>query len=66
MQDTLDPLTMKEAFAESGIMVNSAAFNGTSSEVAKVGIVRLLEERKVGQKTLAYKLRDWGISRQRY
>lgn len=62
----LDPLTMREAYEEPGFLVNSGKFNGMSSEHAKEEIVRYLEEKKAGHKTTTYKLRDWGISRQRY
>ena len=62
----LDPLTMKEAYVEPGIMVNSDRFDGIPSEQAKTDIVRLLEEKGGGAKATSYKLRDWGISRQRY
>ncbi len=64
--EILDPLTMKEAYVEPGMMTNSGSFDGVSSEVAKKEIVRLLEEKQIGKKTVTYKLRDWGISRQRY
>ncbi len=57
---------MKEAFTEEGIMVNSKEFNGMNSEKAKEKISDFLEEKKIGKKTVNYKLRDWLISRQRF
>jgi leucyl-tRNA synthetase len=64
--EPLDPLTMKEAYVEPGVMVNSEKFDGISSERAKEEIVRHLEAKGKGRKSTHYKLRDWGISRQRY
>ncbi len=64
--ETLDPLTMKEAYIDPGILVNSDQFSGMPSEIAKKEISRFLEEKGFGKKTVTYKLRDWGISRQRY
>ncbi len=57
---------MDRAFIEAGIMVNSAQFSGMPSEEAKKAIVEFLEEKKCGLQKITYKLRDWGISRQRY
>ncbi|MFO1519705.1 MAG: leucine--tRNA ligase [bacterium] len=57
---------LKEAYVDPGIMVDSVQFTGQSSEDAKRAIVQFLEEKKVGKQKITYKLRDWGISRQRY
>jgi len=62
----LAPDTMKEAFVEEGIMVNSAQFNGLKSSEAIEKITDWLVEKKVGGRETHYKLRDWLISRQRY
>ncbi|HKZ46083.1 MAG TPA: leucine--tRNA ligase [Thermodesulfobacteriota bacterium] len=63
---TLSPDTMKEAYLEDGIMVNSGQFNGMNNRDAMAAIVKRLEEKKIGKGSVNYKLRDWGISRQRY
>ena len=63
---TLDPAAMTGAFTENGIMVNSAKFDGMQSSDAKEAIADFLEEQGKGAKTVNYRLRDWGISRQRY
>ena len=55
-----------EAYTEPGIMVNSGAFNGLSSEKGKEAVTAFLEEKGWGKKTITYRLRDWLISRQRY
>jgi len=61
-----DAATMTEAYAEPGIMVNSGEFDGSSSLDAKELIADWLEKSGLGKKTVNYRLRDWGISRQRY
>jgi leucyl-tRNA synthetase len=63
---TLDAATMTEAYTEAGIMCNSDPFDGQSSESAKEAIADYLQERGIGTKTVNFRLRDWGISRQRY
>lgn len=62
----LESSSMTEAFTESGIMVNSAQFNGLPSNDAKEAIADFLQSKRQGTKTVNYRLRDWGISRQRY
>ncbi len=57
---------LKEAYTESGVMVNSGQFDGMPSEQAKKEIPVFLEKRNIGKKTVNYKLRDWVFSRQRY
>jgi leucyl-tRNA synthetase len=64
--ETLDPATMTEAYTVEGIMVNSGPFDGLPSGEAKERIADYLEQEKIGVKTVNYRLRDWGISRQRY
>lgn len=59
-----DQLT--EAFTDPGVLVNSGQFDGIDNEEAKQQIAAYLEERGEGRKTVNYRLRDWGVSRQRY
>jgi leucyl-tRNA synthetase len=58
--------TMTEAYTGEGILVNSGPFNGMSSIQARDAIAQHLEQKGLGQKAVTYRLRDWGISRQRY
>ena len=51
---------------ESGIMINSDFLNGLDNEKAKKEVLNRLEKKGVGNKKTNYKLRDWGVSRQRY
>lgn len=62
----LDAGTMKEAYIGEGIMVNSGQFNGIGSETAIGKIADYFEEKKIGKRSVQYKLRDWLISRQRF
>jgi len=64
--DTLDENTMTEAYTDPGTMVNSGEFDGTSSTEAMIEIPKALEKRDAGHARVNYRLRDWGISRQRY
>ncbi len=57
---------LQEAYVDPGTMVDSAQFTSMNSEDAKPAIVKFLEEKGVGKAKVTYKLRDWGISRQRY
>jgi len=58
--------TMTEAYEGEGTLVNSGPFNGMDSPEAREAIARYLEENRLGKKSVNYRLRDWGISRQRY
>ncbi|RLB86984.1 MAG: leucine--tRNA ligase, partial [Deltaproteobacteria bacterium] len=62
----LDEETMTEAYVEEGILVNSGPFNGMKNLEALDSIAEYLESKGLGYKTVNYRLRDWGISRQRY
>ncbi|AOY58897.1 MULTISPECIES: leucine--tRNA ligase [Desulfococcus] len=62
----LDPATMTEAYAGEGEMVNSGIFNGMSNRQALDEVAAYLEREGLGKKTVSFRLRDWGISRQRY
>lgn len=63
---TLNVHTMTEAYEDEGILVNSGPFNGMESPKARDAIADYLESIGRGKKTVQYRLRDWGISRQRY
>jgi leucyl-tRNA synthetase len=64
--ETLDPAAMTEAYTGSGVMVNSGQFDGLDSQEAMEVMTDWLEEKGRGKKAISYRLRDWGISRQRY
>lgn len=56
----------KAAYTEHGVAINSAEFNGLDFEQAFNGIADKLEAMGVGKRQVNYRLRDWGVSRQRY
>ena len=56
----------RQAFTEKGVLKDSGQFDGLSSEQAFDAIAEFLEAQDKGRKTINYRLRDWGVSRQRY
>ncbi len=62
----LNPAEMDAAYAQPGTMVNSAQFNGMENRQAIAAITQHLSDKGLGRKTVSFRLRDWGISRQRY
>ncbi len=62
--DSREPI--QEAYEGEGILINSNEFSGLNNEEGIRRISRFIEERGIGKSTVHYKLRDWGISRQRY
>ncbi len=54
------------AFTEKGVLINSAQFDGLTSEDAFKVIADELKNNNKGNSTTQYRLRDWGVSRQRY
>ncbi len=54
------------AFVEKGVLKNSSQFDGLSSEEAFEAIARFVEAQGKGARKVNYRLRDWGVSRQRY
>jgi leucyl-tRNA synthetase len=54
------------AFTGSGKLINSLFLNGEDIESAKLKVTKKLESLKIGESKINYRLRDWGISRQRY
>jgi len=61
-----NPSPMEAAFEDAGILVNSGKFSGLSSDEGKDRISAYIEEKGLGKQVVNYKLRDWGVSRQRY
>ncbi len=58
--------SMTEAYTDEGVMINSGPFDGMHNQAAIDAITDDLEKKGMGKKTVSYRLRDWGISRQRY
>ncbi|MGA3115731.1 MAG: leucine--tRNA ligase [Syntrophobacteraceae bacterium] len=57
---------LTQAFEQDGVLVDSGEFSGMESEAARIAITEALAKRGLAELTLQYRLRDWGISRQRY
>lgn len=57
---------LEEAFEGYGVVVNSGLFSGMRSQEASEEMVGYARERGFGHKSTLFRLRDWGISRQRY
>ncbi len=54
------------AYTEKGVLINSGEFDGLTSLEAIDAIANFLQEAESGRKMINYRLRDWGVSRQRY
>ncbi len=57
---------MTEAYTEDGELINSEGFTGLKNTKAKKSIIYYFEQNSFGTKQINFKLRDWGVSRQRY
>jgi leucyl-tRNA synthetase len=60
------PAPWKPEYAEYGVCINSGKYNGLSYENAVEEIAKDLKAKSLGEKQIQWRLRDWGISRQRY
>jgi len=56
----------KEAFTEDGILFNSDFLNNLTVKKAMEKIIKVITKKKLGKKKITFRLKDWGISRQRY
>ncbi|MCL1910991.1 MAG: leucine--tRNA ligase [Leptospirales bacterium] len=62
----LDADKLEDAYTANGVTVNSGEFNGLPNAEAKEKISEYAEKKGFGKRTINYRIRDWGISRQRY
>ena len=66
IEDPLFEVTEK-AYSDSGFIINSSFLNGLKSPEESISkAIKYLEEEKLGEKKINFRLKDWGISRQRY
>lgn len=65
-QAIANDLQLEDVYEGEGNLINSGQFEGLNSTIAKQKIADYMEDKKIGKKTLNYKLRDWLVSRQRY
>ncbi len=64
--EALNGATLEEAWTGPGLLVNSGDFDGQPNEDAKQAIAEYLDGKGEGKATINFRLRDWGVSRQRY
>jgi len=64
--DTEVEQPLATALTERGVLINSGEFNGLNFQQAFEAIADFLEKRGLGTRQVHYRLRDWGVSRQRY
>ena len=64
--ESLDRATMTEAAVGPGVLTGSEQFTGMDSVAAQAAIIAHAEQQNLGRAHVTYRLRDWGISRQRY
>ena len=57
---------LTEAYVGPGKIINSSFLNDLNVDDAKVKIIEIIEEKRIGNKKITFRLKDWGISRQRY
>jgi leucyl-tRNA synthetase len=65
-KDGIDDDCNDKAFTQKGILKNSGKFDGLSSQEAFTNIAETLEAKNKGTRKVNFRLRDWGVSRQRY
>ena len=65
-ESTTDINLEESAFVEKGKLINSGRFDGLNFEEAFEAIANFLSDKGSGEKTINFRLRDWGVSRQRY
>ena len=57
---------LQQAYTSTGNLINSDFLNNLSIESAKKKIVEVIEKKGIGKKKISFRLKDWGVSRQRY
>ncbi len=63
---TMQALALEQSFSDYGILVHSDFWNGKTSEQAKQEMTHHAQTHGFGESAITYRLRDWGISRQRF
>ena len=61
-----EKISKQEAYTGDGKLINSSFLNGLDVEVAKKKIIEEIEKKNIGKRKTTFRLKDWGISRQRY
>ncbi len=66
VSDENENSNLKEAYTGSGKMINSDFLNGLEVNIAKENIINQIEKKDFGKRKTLFRLKDWGVSRQRY
>ena len=66
VRDYLDGIEEREAYTERGYLINSGDYNGLDFDAAFDALAARLEGEGTGRRKVNFRLRDWGVSRQRY
>jgi leucyl-tRNA synthetase len=64
--ELVEPSALQEAFGDDGIVENSAEYSGLPSEEARTRMAGRAEAENFGKKAITFRIKDWGVSRQRY
>ena len=64
--ETPDAETITKAYTGDGAMINSGSFDGLAGDEARKKVCEYLDVKNIGKATVNFRLRDWGVSRQRY
>ena len=66
VREYLERVEQEGAFTEPGYLINSGEFNGMDFDAAFEALAKRFESEGIGRRTVRFRLRDWGVSRQRY
>jgi len=64
--DKISNEELNEAYTDDGTIINSDFLNNLDINEAKIKIIKEIENNKIGKRKILFRLKDWGISRQRY
>jgi len=59
-------IELNQAYTSNGTLINSDFLNSLDVETAKKQVIKRIEKENIGEKKISFRLKDWGISRQRY
>jgi leucyl-tRNA synthetase len=65
-EKNITPKINERAYIDDGYAINSDFINDLDTKEAKKEMIKIIENKKIGNKKIIYRLKDWGISRQRY
>jgi len=65
-KDDENIIIKNKAYTDDGILFNSDFLNNLSVDEAKKKIIKIISDKEIGNKKITFRLKDWGVSRQRY